>query len=223
VHVGILSDTHANQAALDAVLRDMPPVDMLLFCGDAVGYYAEPNEVCDTLRGRGAVCVRGNHDAYVLGALEPDAARRAAYRTDWTRAQLRPDNLEWLAGLPVERRIEIDSLMIILRHASPWDEVTYLYPDSPRLEDVRLGANEILAVGHTHRPMQRRAGEGLLINPGSVGQPRDWNPMASYALLGLPSRAVEFRRVSYDLASVQEELRKRAWQPDTIDILGRRR
>ena len=108
MHVGILSDTHANQAALDAVLRDMPPVDLLLFCGDAVGYYAEPNEVCDTLRGRGAVCVRGNHDAYVLGALEPDAARRAAYRTDWTRAQLRPDNLEWLAGLPVERRIEIE-------------------------------------------------------------------------------------------------------------------
>jgi putative phosphoesterase len=222
MRIGLISDIHANLAALDAVLGAMPEIDLLACCGDIVGYYAEPNEVCDELRARNALCVRGNHDAYVLGALEPNAARRAAYRTDWTRQRLRKDNLEWLAALPVERRIDLDRATIILRHASPWDEETYLYADSPRLQDIELEESEILAVGHTHRPILHRAGRGLLVNPGSVGQPRDWNPLASYALLGLPSKAVDFKRVPYDVRSVQSALTERGWEPDTINILGRR-
>ena len=83
--IGLISDIHANLAALEAVLKDMPRTDLLLCCGDVVGYYAQPNETCERLRASSALCVRGNHDAYVIGALEPNPDRREAYRTDWTR------------------------------------------------------------------------------------------------------------------------------------------
>jgi putative phosphoesterase len=223
VRIALLSDIHANLAALDAVLEDMPPVDAFIFSGDAIGYYAQPNEVCTRLRALGALCVRGNHDNYVTGAADPDAGRRAAYATDWTRETLTPDNLAWLATLPAELRIEREGRTIIVRHASPWDEETYLYPDSERLSEVALAEHEIMVLGHTHHPMVRAAGEGLLINPGSVGQPRDWDPRAAYAVLSLPSGEVEFRRAAYDVAAVQADLEARHWASGAIQILGRTR
>ncbi|MGN6818935.1 MAG: metallophosphoesterase family protein [Sphingomonas sp.] len=221
--IALLSDIHANLAALDAVLADLPLVDAILFAGDAVGYYAHPNEVCERLRAIGARCVRGNHDNYVTGQAEPNAERRAAYATDWTRERLTPENLAWLASLPAELHFAADGVDVIVRHASPWDEETYLYPDSDRLGEVALGANQVLVLGHTHHPMAVVAGDGLLINPGSVGQPRDWNPDAAYALLTLPSCKVEPRRVAYDVAAVQEELQALDWGQGAIGILSRRR
>ena len=221
--VALLSDVHANLAALDAVIADLPSVDAILFAGDAVGYYAQPNEVCERLRAIGARCVRGNHDNYVTGQAEPNAERRAAYATDWTREQLTPENLAWLAALPAEIQVAAEDFDITVRHASPWDEETYLYPDSDRLGEVALAENEILVLGHTHHPMAVAAGRGLLINPGSVGQPRDWNPAAAYAVLRLPSREAELRRVAYDVAAVQEKLRALGWGMGAIEILSRHR
>src|SRR5262249_50200399 len=129
----------------------------------------------------GAHVVRGNHDAYVLGRLE--FRPMPSLRIEWTRETLRRDNLEWLASLPSELRLGCDGKTIVARHASPWDEETYLYPDSPRLSEVRLAPAEILVVGHTHHPMIRRLDGGLLVNPGSVGQPRDRDPRPSYMIL----------------------------------------
>lgn len=223
MRIALLSDIHANIAALDAVIADMPPVDAILFAGDAVGYYAHPNQVCERLRAIGARCVRGNHDNYVTGQAEPNAERRAAYATDWTRGELTAENFEWLASLPAELHLPADGFDVIVRHASPWDEESYLYPDSDRLGEVRLDANQALVLGHTHHPMTVAASEGLLINPGSVGQPRDWNPAAAYALLSLPSREVELRRVAYDVAGVQRELRALGWAKGAIEILSRHR
>jgi putative phosphoesterase len=221
--VGILSDIHANLTALGAVLADMPKVDRLLFLGDAVGYYAQPNEVCDRLREVDALAIRGNHDAYVTGAMKPDPAKSTAYRIDWTRQALTKANLEWLSSLGAEERLTIDSVTLIMRHASPWDEQTYLYPDSPALQSIDLAGNELLCVGHTHWPMSYPAGAGVVINPGSVGQPRDWNPDAAYAILSLPDRNIQFCRVPYDVAAVQADLRKRHWTETSIEILSRKR
>ncbi len=223
MRIALLSDVHANLAAFDAVIADLPPVDAILFAGDAVGYYAQPNQVCERLRALGARCVRGNHDNYVTGQAEPNAERRAAYATDWTRAQLTPENLDWLASLPAELQVEAEGFTVTVRHASPWDEESYLYPDSDRLGEVTLAADQILVLGHTHHPMTIAAGEGLLINPGSVGQPRDWNPLAAYAVLSLPSREVELRRAAYDVAAVQADLETRGWASGVIQILGRTR
>jgi putative phosphoesterase len=221
--LGVISDIHANIAALDAVLADMPAVDRLICCGDIVEYYADPNEVCDRLRALSPLVVRGNHDAYVIGALGPSLERRAAYRTDWTRDALRPDNMEWLKSLPTEQRLTEGDREVVVRHASPWDEETYLYPDSPRLDEIRLGSRQILLVGHTHIPLHRTAGGGMIVNPGSVGQPRDWDPRAAYATVDLATGIVEHRRVAYDVGALQTRLRNLGWDPAMIKILGRER
>jgi predicted phosphodiesterase len=171
----------------------------------------------------GASVVRGNHDAYVTRQLVADPAKVDAYRTEWIRGRLEPDHFEWLAALPVEIRFQWGGRRVCVRHASPWDEETYLYPDSSDLSKVNLVAGEILLVGHTHHPMVKECGTGLLINPGSVGQPRDWNPMAAYVLLDTETASVVQRRVPYDVAKFQYELSSMGWDAKTIEILSRTR
>jgi predicted phosphodiesterase len=222
MRVALISDIHANLDALEAVLADLPPADRVVCCGDIVGYYDRPNEVCALIRDRGIACIRGNHDAYVVGAIIPKAENRLAYRTDWTRETLIPAHREWLAGLGTEMSVDADGRRLRLRHASPWDEETYLYPDADgALARVRIGRDEILAVGHTHRPLHRRIDEGWLVNPGSVGQPRDWNPLAAYAMVDMSTGAIEPRRVGYGVALMQTRLAAQGWDPGLTALLSR--
>lgn len=219
--VAVISDIHANMPALEAVLGDLPAVDAVICAGDIVGYYPDANETCGLISKLSGPVIRGNHDAYVLGILEPDPARREAYRTDWTRENLKKENIEWLASLPREYEIDCGGRTIKLRHASPWDEETYLYPDSVLLDQVTPEPGQILVFGHTHHPMLKGKNGGYILNPGSVGQPRDWNPKASYAILECESGVVEFRRVKYDISSAQKRLAKLGWNPAMINILAR--
>ncbi|MEM4202661.1 MAG: metallophosphoesterase family protein [Candidatus Methanomethylicaceae archaeon] len=219
--IGIVADIHGNLPALQAVLADMPPVDLFLCCGDIVGYYPDANEVCALLRERQAFVVRGNHDAYLTGELQPDPTKSAPYQIEWTRANLEASHLRWLATLPIELKFKWGPLQLTVRHASPWDEETYLYPDSPRLAEITLEAGEILVVGHTHRPMRVEAGRGVVLNPGSVGQPRDWNPHASYALFETQTEAFEIIRVPYPVNEFQSRLEALGWNENLIRILSR--
>ena len=223
VKFAVLSDIHGNRPALEATLADLSFVDKILCCGDIVGYYPDVNEVCEILQEREVFAIRGNHDAYVLGLLEPDPAKREKYYTDWTRSHLSEDSRRWLASLPEERKINADELSLHLRHASPWDEETYIYPDSPLLAKISLKRNEVLILGHTHHAMLMRAGEGLVLNPGSVGQPRDWNPMAGYALIDTMSGHIEHRRVTYDVKGFQTRLQSLGWDATLIEILSRKK
>lgn len=221
VKIALLADIHANLPALTAVLDDMPNVDSIVCLGDVVGYYADPNEVCALLRKLKVATIRGNHDAYVVGELIPHPSRVAAYRTAWTREVLAPEHLAWLQSLPSSMDFRWDRLLVQLRHATPWDEEGYLYPDSEKLQQVKLGANQMLALGHTHWPMLRLCGEGFVVNPGSVGQPRDCNPLAAYAILDTISGNVDLHRVRYDVDGLQQRLHKLGWDPATVAILSR--
>lgn len=223
MRIGLISDIHANLPALQAVLSELGQIDVLLCAGDVVGYYADVNEVCDKLRECGASVIRGNHDAYVLGLLQPDLERVEAYRTAWTKRILTAENRQWLASLPVELVLRSHGCTVRVRHASPWDEESYLYKDSPRLRDIALARDEVLVLGHTHHPMRLVCGKGLVINPGSVGQPRDWSPRASFAILNTESGNVEFRRVSYEVTSLQQRLTELGWDSSMISILSRTR
>lgn len=224
MRLALISDIHANLAAFRAVLDDLPGTDLIICCGDIVGYYDEPNEVCALARERGVLCIRGNHDAYVTGALAPNPERREAYRTDWTRGALEIEHLGWLERLPTEIRLEAKGHRLWVRHASPWDEESYLYADAAEsLARLQISPGETLAVGHTHHPLHLRSSGGWLLNPGSVGQPRDRDPRAGYALLDLETNAVSFHRVPYDVPSVQHRLAARGWSQDMIAILSRTR
>ena len=221
MRIAILADVHGNLPALEAVLNDVPAVDVFICCGDVVGYYPDVKEVGARLREINAFVVRGNHDAYVIGELDPDPTKLFAYRVDWTRSQLSGSHLRWLMTLPIELRFRWDNLSLIVRHASPWDEETYLYADSPDMAKVSLKKDEILVLGHTHHPMLIQAGNGVVLNPGSVGQPRDWNPQASYAVLETRSRSIEHRRVSYNVTEFQRRLESLGWDEAMIRILSR--
>ena len=223
MHIGLVADIHGNGPALRAVLKAMPAVDLLLCAGDVVGYYPDVNEVCDLLRESNAQVVRGNHDAYVLGILAPDPAKKEAYRTDWTQGAMTRSNLDWLATLPVERRFEADGCRIILRHASPWDEETYLYRESPAALRVLLREEEMLVVGHTHIPMELTVGVGRIVNPGSVGQPRDYDPRSACAVLDSVTGKLDILRCSYDVETYQRKLEGQGWALPAVRILSRKR
>ena len=222
--IGLISDIHANVTALEAVLFELKKdCDVILCAGDMVGYYTEPNEVCQMMRNNEIICVSGNHDDYVLGTLQTSLDKRAAYKTDWTIENLSLENIEWLRSLPKERHLEFDNIKIWLRHANPWDDETYLYPDSAEIDKISLDCADYLVVGHSHHPLFKSVKGGFLVNPGSVGQPRDWNPKASFAILSTAPRQVNFYRARYDVDGLQKKLRELAWPESSISILSRER
>ncbi len=218
--LALLSDIHSNLEALEAVLPALPEVDRILVLGDIVGYGPDPNAVIARLRAVRARAVLGNHDAAMLAPslldwFNPHAA--AAGR--WTQAALTPESRRYLASLPKFGRLGPHRYV----HGSPrkpymWE---YILDDLQALEIlVRLGPR-FCFFGHTHLPRIFTAegeeipdpGEWItlpaaaLVNPGSVGQPRDGNPEAAYAIVDLATSAVRFGRVPYDVATTQAKIR----------------
>ena len=223
MRIAVLSDIHANIVALDAVLAHAGKVDAVWHLGDVVGYGPEPDAVVDRLRQVGAVGVRGNHDSAAAGGLEIDAFNpdaRAAM--EWTRRRIGDRTRRWLADLPLSR-VEGDMTLV---HGSPRDP-TWEYILSPAIARDNLAAFETAYClhGHTHVPIVfRDAGRRMemiapatdatlafderrvLVNPGSVGQPRDGIPTASYSILDTKRREMTWRRVAYDIEAVQEQM-----------------
>jgi diadenosine tetraphosphatase ApaH/serine/threonine PP2A family protein phosphatase len=226
MRIAVISDVHANLVALDAVLAHVGSVDALWHLGDIVGYGPQPDAVVDRLATLGAVGVRGNHDSAAAGGDEIDwfnvDARDAM---EWTRRTITPATVAWLSGLPLRR----DEAGFTLAHGSPldptWEYVTTTAAARDNLEAITTdhGIN-----GHTHVPVAfsldggrmgrfspsdgRAAaigldGHRLLLNPGSVGQPRDGDPRASYMLLELDTRRARWHRVPYDIDAVQVQMR----------------
>lgn len=220
MRIAVLSDIHANLVALDAVLGSIGTIDAVWHLGDVVGYGPEPDGVVERLRAAGAQGVRGNHDAAAAGGSEIDwfnpDARRAM---EWTRRAIAPATRDWLAALP-QRRSEEGFLLV---HGSPRDP-TWEYVTSTPVARANLGAiDEDFALhGHTHIPVVfceddgrvvtiapadgssfRLDGRRALINPGSVGQPRDGDPMSSYLVIDTDRLLVTWHRVAYDIAAVQ--------------------
>jgi len=222
VLLAVISDLHGNRPALEAVLADLGTVDAVVCCGDLVGYYPDASWVVDRVRSLRAITVRGNHELMVTGVQAVPPGRAAYYRTEEARRSLSAEQLGWLAALPPSVTIEADGLAVEVRHASPWDEETYLYPDSD-LARVELAEGRWLLLGHTHYPMRRRAGGGVVANPGSVGQPRDWDPRAAWALLDTAAGRWEPRRVAYDHGRYQRQLEALGLDPLAIALLGRER
>lgn len=223
----ILSDVHANLTALDASLAACEGRWERAVClGDLVGYGPDPNEVVDQIRSLVVATVRGNHDKAAAGSdsiQEFNAVARTAM--EWTRAQLRPDNVEYLRKLPAGP-LTCDGLTLI--HGAVRDEDEYLFSPAQALDNLLASPAPVTFFGHTHfqggfsyrdervdiinlrpRPganfaaLRLEPGTRYLINPGSVGQPRDGDPRAAFAVADLDHGVVEFWRVPYDIGAVQ--------------------
>lgn len=211
MNVGVIADIHGNRVALDAVLDDMPPVDGLVCAGDVVGYNPWPGACVDAVRERGTPTVMGNHDRAVATDTSFSFNSMAGAGVAYAREQLDDDQVAWLAGLPNERTAFDERVKIV--HGHPDDPDRYTYPDMFGAE--MLGGEDVLVMGHTHVQHYESYDEGIVLNPGSVGQPRDGDPRAAYAVLDLAAMTVSEHRVEYDIESVERAVSE-AGLPDAI-------
>ncbi len=209
--IGLIADPHSNLAALEAVLKDIPRVDQLICVGDLVGYAAEPNEVVKLVRAKRMQTVMGNHDYAAVTrdvrSFNPLAAQAAL----WTAEHLHKENLEYLSNLPTHLELTYGKQRLYVVHGGPRDPLNeYIFSDIPNrvlAELVRDLDADIVMLGHTHVPMERMIFGKLVINPGGVGQPRDRDPRASYAILNLGEEVkANFHRVYYDVKITAEKI-----------------
>ncbi len=201
-----ISDIHSNLEALQAVLADAGEKEV--YClGDAVGYGASPNEVIELLKERGATMTLGNHDFAALSGEPTGFNSKAAIAAVWTSRNLSSENRRFLSELPKNRRVSLAGLEAYIAHGSPDDNLwEYVYEATHSdlfgfyLKRLSVG---LIALGHTHVPFTWSGSEGTVFNPGSVGQPRDGDPRASYAIVSVDGTrtTVEDRRVEYDIAA----------------------
>ena len=226
----VLSDLHSNATALDAVLSAAKGHwDLSVCLGDVVGYGPDPNEVTARLLEMGTQTIRGNHDKAVTGLMITDDFNPVAKAAvEWTRAQLKPEHLAWLSALP-HGPLATDGVVLV--HGALQDEDEYVFTPAQALDGLLDSTAEVTFFGHTHhqggfsyqdsqlevlqirpRPSESFAALRIeeprryLLNPGSIGQPRDGDPRAAFAIADLEHQTVEFWRVPYDIGLVQERM-----------------
>ena len=228
----VLTDIHANLEALDACLADARArrYDQALVLGDLVGYGADPNAVVERVQALDpAAIVRGNHDKVACGLEEAEGfnavAKSAAY---WTFEILTAPHREWLAALPAGPHT-VDDLVEIC-HGSPFDEDAYIFDELDAVRALKVSTRPLCLFGHTHYPVTfelsadafdmlgpstaadlqvpLRDGCKYLVNPGSIGQPRDGDPRAAYAIADTTGKRVELFRLKYAVEETQEKILK---------------
>ncbi|HEY7131218.1 MAG TPA: metallophosphoesterase family protein [Candidatus Limnocylindrales bacterium] len=225
MRVAVLSDIHSNLVALDAVLAGAGSVDAVWHLGDVVGYGPEPDGVVERLVAVGAVGVAGNHDRAAVGGREIDWFNEDAKAAmEWTRGRISAATVDWLRALP-ETRTESETLLV---HGSPRDPIwEYVMSASIARANFEVLPTRVGLYGHTHLPAawarhgDRVTGhvpddgptvalggdDAFLVNPGSVGQPRDGDPRAGWLELDTATWTGTWHRVAYDVRSVQAAMR----------------
>jgi diadenosine tetraphosphatase ApaH/serine/threonine PP2A family protein phosphatase len=228
----ILTDIHANLEALDACLADATHrgFDETLVLGDLVGYGADPNAVVEHVQAlKPLAMVRGNHDKVACGLEQAEGFNSVAKSAaKWTLDVLTPANRNWLADLPPGPH-DVDHLVQIC-HGSPFDEDAYIFDELDAVRALKVSSRPLCLFGHTHYPvtfelsaeafdsvgpspaaesrLDLRSGSKYLMNPGSVGQPRDGDPRAAYAIVDVKKRCVELFRLTYAVEEAQAKVIK---------------
>jgi predicted phosphodiesterase len=203
VQLALISDIHANFEALCALEDVLAQVDRVLCLGDLVGYYCQVNEVIDYIRRLNALCVLGNHEAYVLFGCPPDASPAVRFGIDYAERVLYPDHRRWLADLPLVWGGFLGGRSFLLTHGSPWRPIAdYLYVDNPVLTHFDKFDYDVIAFGQTHRVLQRLERRPYLLSPGSVGQSRDVKAHACALILNTETMTVENVERAFDAGLV---------------------
>lgn len=229
VLVAVLSDIHSNAFALEAVLddADRAGASEIWLVGDTFGYYPWAARTFDLLDGTGAIGVLGNHDSWTCNpaSAPDDIAGRIARQNADELSLHRPRAIAWLESLPRVRVFDRSGWRITMTHGTPSNPLKgRYYPDDDSPHEWLPKVGEVLVLGHTHYPILRGAPpDGLFLNPGSVGQPRDRKSGASWALVDMRSGCVELRRTRYDTFVAAARLRALGWDERLIEALDRQR
>jgi diadenosine tetraphosphatase ApaH/serine/threonine PP2A family protein phosphatase len=227
MRIVLVSDIHSNEVALRAVLAALPPHDHLWCLGDTIGYGPNPNECLAEMRERAQYVLTGNHDLASLGAISLATFNPLArMANEWNNKQLEPDLRAYLEERPA--RLDLDD--VTLAHASPRDPVwEYVLDEVSAFQNLAHFTAPICFIGHSHVPLifayhsdktaqfehagadkvlELQPESRYILNPGSVGQPRDNDPRAAYAVWDTDKRTVTFCRVEYDVAETQRRMRE---------------
>ena len=215
----VIADVHANWLALSAIRESF---DACLFLGDLVEYGVDPIPCIDWVRKHATFAIRGNHDHSVAQRVPPPVGTGFRQLAGATRQIhwniLRPSHLKYLSQLPVTQNLTLDGMRFHLVHATPRDPMDeYLAADADawqsRLANIHA---DFLCVGHTPIPFHLELGECQVLNPGSVGQPRDGDPRAAYAII--ENGKVELKRVEYDIEGAVAQLQASGMEPELIEL-----
>jgi putative phosphoesterase len=207
--IAFISDVHANLPALRAVMDDVSSrrVSSIFCAGDILGYNTFPNQTIELLRSRNVNCIAGNHDRAVLVGVK-DMNSIAATAINWTRDVLSPSSFEYLRNLPNSLHRPLEGVMTAIHHGSPRQISEYIFEEHVSGELLEIAGSRMLVLGHTHIPYIVQFPNGTVINPGSVGQPRDGDPRASYIVLDTSEWAFRIVRVDYEIEETANKIRE---------------
>ena len=216
--IGVIADIHGNLPALKAVFESMGEVEFIICAGDLVGYNPEPNEVIQEIKMRKIICIRGNHDRAVIRDIYDDFNPYAEIAARWTRKNLTEENMDYLLSLHDSLVMNYKKFKIAVHHGAPFNEDFYVFPEYVTENLLKYDNADILILGHTHIPFIKKFESGIIINPGSVGQPRDKDSRASYAIIEPEKNFYEIRRVKYNIDEVYKKIIEYGLPP----VLGER-
>ena len=214
--IALLSDIHGNSVALEAVLESVKgyKISDVIVLGDFVGYYYQPDTVLRMLAEFRTTFIRGNHEV-MLGHLRDRQLAAEQVKNKYgsgvsiALTKLSTEQINMLVQLPDSRRVEIDGVSLTLCHGSPFDPNVYVYPDASNelLEKCASAVNtDFLFLGHTHYPFIRSINGVVIVNPGSVGQPRDQSFGASWAIINTANKSVVFKQTPYSTDDIIKEV-----------------
>jgi len=211
--VGLIADIHGNSPAFRSVLAALRDrVDSILFMGDLVGYYPFVNQCVEVWDANQIIGILGNHDQILADCLaqgrEPEESYCTRYGSALTRClrQLSPQAQALLASWPQHRSLALEGLSVAMFHGAPWLPLEgRVYPDFAEWDRFDGSSEEVILLGHTHYPLLKKWRGKMIINPGSVGQPRSRSGAAEYAVLDVAQRSVVFERAPYDVSSVIQD------------------
>jgi putative phosphoesterase len=215
--IAFLSDIHANIEAFNSVLSaiDKEGVDAIYIAGDLVGYYYHPDKVIDICMSRSDIyCIRGNHDRNFLDALNNEnlmsnLVKKYGFAYALTKKKLNKKQISWLKNLPTQLKIEINQITITIAHGSIRSEDEYVYPNkSIDSLNNQLSDSDFTVLGHTHHPFLWSHKNKWLVNPGSVGQPRDQSGLSSFMYLDLENKTVLPQKIKFPIEKLEKEIEK---------------
>ena len=214
--VGILSDIHSNYYALKSVLNKAKKIgiDKLIIAGDYFGYYYNPDLVFSLLQSWDWIGIKGNHEIILENLIKKrkfkEAKKKYGSSYEITAKKLQKNEILKILKLPSTKSFIIDKIRIFLCHGSPKNIDKYIYKNSPikdkKLLDVKN--HDLVIYGHTHYPAKWNYSKRIILNPGSVGQPRDNKPGASWILLDTRKKKIVFRRENYNVKKIKKECKK---------------
>ncbi len=218
----ILSDIHGNDVGLKTVLQNAGSVDKILCAGDFSGYYPFVNEVITIAKKNNFISVLGNHDAYQLGEKVPSDKKNAVtLSVDFVKNIISKESLDYLASLPQKLALTIANKKVLMVHGSPWDVLDgRIYPDYSSFDNFESLPYDIIIMGQSHYPFIKKVGEKVILNPGSCGQPRDYNKV-SYILWDTEKDSFVNKRVDWDIAGFMQKCKENNTPEEFFSVFER--